>query len=146
MIYRKMCQEDIESAASLYIEYFNSKEDGQWTQATASKRIHQVLTREDSFCLVMEDDCRILGFAMGYFEQFDDGFVYNLVEIVLETPSQRKGLGTAFMRELEAQVKRKGAIVMILNGVNDDFHEHFYTKLGFRTASNLVIKTKVLTS
>ncbi len=57
---------------------------------------------------------------------------------------QNRGLGTAFMQELEARVKAEGAIVMILEAVNDAFHDHFYDKLGFQNANNLVIKTKTL--
>ncbi len=144
MIYRRMTQSDITNAVSLYIAYYNIKEDGQWTESTVTKRISQVLTREDSFCMVLENDDKMIAFAMGYFEQFDDGFVYNLVEIVVEAEWQGKGVGTAFMQELEAQVKREGAIVFLLEAVNDDFHEHFYDKLGFQTATNLVIKSKVL--
>ncbi len=144
MTYRRMTENDLEKAVSLYIAYYNSKEDGQWTETTTYKRIHQVLTREDSFCLVLEENNSMIAFAMGYFEQFDDGFVYTLVEIVVDAEWQGKGVGTAFMQELEAQVKREGAIVFLLEAVNDDFHEHFYGKLGFQTASNLVIKTKNL--
>ncbi len=31
-----------------------------------------------------------------------------------------------------------------LQAVNDDLHNHFYGKLGFKDASNLVLKTKML--
>ncbi len=144
MRYRKMTEEDIPRLVQLYMDYYNGKEGGQWTEATTSKRIHQVLTREDSYCLVQEEGEEFLAFAMGYFEQFDDGFVYDLVEIVVDTQHQGKGVGTALMQELEARVKREGAILMILDAVNDSFHEHFYSKLGFGTATNLVIKTKTL--
>ncbi len=144
MTYRRMTETDIARAVSIYITYYNNKEDGEWTETTTQKRIHQVLTREDSFCLVLEENNSMIAFAMGYFEQFDDGFVYNLVEIVVNTEWQGKGVGTAFMKELESQVKKEGAILIILDAVNDAFHEHFYGKLGFQTATNLVIMSKVL--
>ncbi len=144
MTYRRMTETDIARAVSIYITYYNNKEDGEWTEFTTYKRIHQVLTREDSFCLVLEENNSLIAFAMGYFEQFDDGFVYNLVEIVVDTEWQGKGVGTAFMKELESQVKKEGAILITLDAVNDAFHEHFYGKLGFQTATNLVIKSKVL--
>lgn len=144
MTYRRMTQEDIARAVSLYIAYYNVKEDGQWTEATTAKRIRQVFTREDSLCMVAEQDGELTAFAMGYFEQFDDGAVYNLVEIVVAADWQGKGVGTGFMQALEAQVRKVGGILMILDAVNDPFHEHFYGKLGFQTATNLVIKTKTL--
>lgn len=143
MKFRLMNEEDINSVIPLYIEYYN-KEDGEWTEKTVYKRIHQVLTREDSLCLICEEENGIVGFAMGYFEQFDDGFIYVLVEIVIASEFQNKGIGTKLMKKLENTVKEKGALNIQLEAVNDEFHEHFYGKLGYNTVSNLVLKTKIL--
>ncbi len=144
MGYRKMEERDLQQLIPLYMAWYNEREGGQWTYQTTYRRIHQVLSREDSYCLLLEEEEKPLAFAMGYFEQFDDGFVYDLVEIVVAAEYQNQGLGTAFMQELEARVKAEGAIVMILEAVNDAFHDHFYGKLGFQNANNLVIKTKTL--
>lgn len=139
-----MTEEDIASVIPLYIEYYNNKEDGEWTEQTAYKRIHQVLSREDSYCLVLENVNKIIAFAIGYYEQYDDCFAYDLIEIVVSANYQNKGIGTKFMKELEARVKREGAMLIQLEAVNDEFHEHFYGKLGYKNASNLVLKTKIL--
>ena len=128
----------------LYMNYYNGKEDGQWTAQTTYKRIHQVLTREDSYCLVLEEDQRIIAFAMGYFEQYDDCFAYDLVEIVVDMEQQNKGIGRSFMRELENRVKEEGAMLIQLQMVNDEWHEHFYGNLGYQSATNLVLKMKML--
>lgn len=144
MLYRMMEESDIAKVVVLYIQYYNGKEDGEWTEQTTYKRIHQVFSREDSYCMVLEQDEAIIAFAMGYFEQYDDGFAYDLIEIVVAAAYQKKGIGTAFMQELEARVKAKGAMLIQLQAVNDGFHEHFYGKLGYHNASNLVLKTKVL--
>lgn len=144
MDYRIMTEADIPLAAPLYMAYYNEKEEGEWTAQTVHKRLHQVLSREDSYCLVLESGQRIIAFAMGYFEQYDDGFAYDLVEIVVASDDQNQGIGTKFMEELERRVKAEGAMLIQLQSVNDAFHEHFYGKLGFRTASNLVLKTKML--
>ena len=144
MIYRLMTEEDIERVIPLYIEYYNEKENGEWTEQTTYKRIHQVLGREDSYCLLLEDDGEIIAFAMGYFEQYDDCFAYDLIEIVVTVGHQNKGIGTEFMRELEAGAKEQGAMLIQLSAVNDALHEHFYGKLGYQNASNLVLKTKML--
>lgn len=144
MTYRKMEETDMEPLILLYMNYYNEKEDGQWTAQTTYKRIRQVLTREDSYCLVLEEDGRIIAFAMGYFEQYDDGFAYDLVEIVVDADYQNKGIGKALMRELESRVKEEGAMLVQLEMVNDEHHEHFYGNLGYKTATNLVLKTKLL--
>ena len=57
---------------------------------------------------------------------------------------QNQGIGTAFMVELEKRVKAEGAMLIQLQAVNDGLHAHFYGKLGYRNAVNLVLKTKML--
>ena len=142
--FRRMTEEDIEKIVPLYIEYYNNNEDAEWTAETTYKRIHQVWSREDSYCLVWENKNDIVAFAIGYFEQYDDCFAYDLVEIVVATHLQNKGYGSRFMKELESCVKDKGAMLIQLQAVNDDLHNHFYGKLGYKDASNLVLKTKIL--
>lgn len=141
---RKMAEEDINNVVPLYIEYYNNNEDAEWTTETTYKRIHQAWSREDSYCLVWENKNDIIAFAIGYFEQYDDCFAYDLVEIVVTTQLQNKGYGTIFMKQLEECVKKEGAMLIQLQSVNDDLHNHFYGKLGYKDASNLVLKTKIL--
>lgn len=83
-------------------------------------------------------------FAIGYFEQFDDGIAYNLVEIVVAAEHQNKGIGTYLMVELKRIVKKKGAFTMSLQSVNDDRHEKFYGRLGYGNNKNFVLKCKLL--
>lgn len=141
---RKMSEEDINNVVPLYIEYYNNNEDAEWTTETTYKRIHQVWSREDSYCLIWENKNGIVAFAIGYFEQYDDCFAYDLVEIVVTTQLQNKGYGTIFMKQLEECVKKEGAMLIQLQSVNDDLHNHFYGKLGYKDATNLVLKTKIL--
>lgn len=142
--FRRMTEEDIEKIVPLYIEYYNNNEDAEWTTDTTYKRIHQVWSREDAYCLVWENKNDIVAFAIGYFEQYDDCFAYDLVEIVVTTQLQNKGYGSRFMKELESCVKNEGAMLIQLQAVNDDLHNHFYGKLGYKDESNLVLKTKIL--
>ena len=48
------------------------------------------------------------------------------------------------MKELESCVKNEGAMLIQLQSVNDDLHNHFYSKLGYKDAKNLTLKTKIL--
>ena len=108
-----MNKSDIAKVIPLFIDYYNNKEEGEWNEETVYKRIHQVFSREDSYCLTAEENGKPAGFAMGYFEQYDDGFAYDLIEIVIAAELQNKGLGTEFMKELEKRVKDKGAMLKI---------------------------------
>ena len=143
MNYRIMTESDIDTVIPLYMEYYNTNGDC-WTQETAHRRIWQVLGSPDSYCLIAEQQGAILGFAIGRFETYSDLTAYDLIEIVIAAEQQGKGYGTAFMQELEVRVKAKGAAMVQLQAVHDEMHDHFYKKLGYYTAENLVLKAKFL--
>lgn len=144
MLYRTLEESEIQRVIPLYIEHYNHYEGGAWSEATTYRRIHQVVTREDSYSLVLEDGANVIAFAMGYFEQYDDGKVYDLIEIVVAHEYQRLGIGSSFMCALEQKVKDMGAFMIQLEAVNDEQHNHFYGKLGYKDASNLVLKSKLI--
>lgn len=141
---RSMREDDIAHIVPLYMEYYNTHEDGVWTPQTAYRRIHQVWSAEDALCLVLEQSGMLIGFAMGHFEQYDDIMAYDLVEIVIAAAYQSQGLGTAFMLELEQRVKALGGAMIQLQAVNDDRHERFYSRLQYKTTTTLVPKSKWL--
>ena len=144
MTCRLMTESDIDLVVPLYIHHYNTYEEGQWTRETTYKRIHQVWSREDSICMILERGGEVLGFVMGYFEQYDDIQAYDLVEIVIAHEHQGQGIGTAFMGLIEARVKELGGAMIQLQAVNDEMHTHFYGKLGYKDTRNLVSKAKWL--
>lgn len=94
--------------------------------------------------MMLEDGEEIIGFVMGYFEQYDDIQAYDLVEIVIAHGYQGRGMGTRFMQLLETKVEECGGAMIQLQAVNDERHNNFYSKLGFQNCSNLVLKSKWL--
>ena len=144
MTCRMMAEKDINLVVPLYIEHYNNYEGGAWTQETTYKRIHQVWSREDSLCMILEQDREVIGFVMGYFEQYDDIQAYDLVEIVIAHKHQGRGIGTRFMGLIEAKVKAMGGAMIQLQAVNDEMHDRFYGKLNYQDCNNLVLKSKWL--
>lgn len=144
MEYNVFSGHDVDKVIPLYIQYFNEFEGGEWTEETVYRRLHQMMSREDSFGLLLIDKQVAVGFALGYFEQFDDGKTYNLIEIAISKEYQNKGLGTALLTELERQVKNLGAFMISLQAVNDEKHDRFYGRLGYGNCKNFVIKVKSL--
>lgn len=138
-----MHKEDISSVTPLYIEYWNSTGDS-WTPELVYKRIWQVIGSPDSYAMIAQNENGIIGFVMGRFETFYDLTAYNLVEVIVALKYQNAGIGTNIMKELERRVKNMGAAMIQLYSVNDEQHEHFYGKLGYKDASNLKMKSKFL--
>ena len=141
--YKIMQKEDIDSVIPLFIEYWNGAGD-QWTYELVYKRIWQVLGSPDSYCLMAFEGENIVAFAMGRMETFFDLTAYNLVEIVVAKNCQNKGIGTQMMLELEKRVKQLGVSLIQLSAVNDDMHEHFYGKLGYKNTTSMNSKGKFL--
>lgn len=144
MTYRTMTESDIHAVVPLYMEYYNTHDGDEWTAQTTYKRIHQIWSREDSLCLILEDGGNILGFCMGYFSQYYDLIAYDLMEILIFQRYQNQGIGTRFMQELERRVRENGGAMIQLQAVNDDMHNAFYGKLNYQNCSNLVLKSKFL--
>ncbi|MBR1955249.1 MAG: GNAT family N-acetyltransferase [Clostridia bacterium] len=141
--YKIMQKEDIDSVIPLFIEYWNGTGD-QWTYDLVYKRIWQVLGSPDSYCLMAFEGENVVAFAMGRMETFFDLTAYNLVEIVVAKNYQNKGIGTQLMLELEKRVKQLGVSLIQLSAVNDDMHEHFYGKLGYKNTTSMNSKGKFL--
>lgn len=140
---REMKVDDISKVISLYINYYNEIENSCWTEKTAYKRIYQVLTIMDSFSLIMEDDeNKALGFAIGYFKQYDDIIGYTLEEIIIEYNEQNKGYGSKLLNKVEELVIRNGASCIELQAVNDKMHSYFYEKAGYKNSNSFVNKVK----
>ena len=77
MTYSIMTEADIDQIAALYMDYYNNHEDGCWTHEKAYKRIHQMVTIEDSLCLIQWDgNQNMTGMVIGYYKEFDDLLAY----------------------------------------------------------------------
>ena len=142
MKYGTLIEENLEEVVKNYVEYYNTCENGCWTYEKAYKRIHQVMTIEDSECMVLYEKEELIGFLMGYYKEFDDLKAYFLEEIVIFLDYQNQGYGTAFLEKLEEVIRKNGAEHVELLSVNDEHHMHFYEKLGFYGAKNLIMMGK----
>lgn len=144
MNYKILEKKDIDNIIPMYVDYYNNYEKCEWNKETTYKRISQVVTREDSLCFQLLNEDEVVGFAIGYFEQYDDGIAYDLIEIVIKHEYQNQKIGTAFMGMIESEVKSRGGFMVQLTAVNDEWHNHFYGKLGYNDCNNLVLKSKIL--
>ncbi|MGN0745807.1 MAG: GNAT family N-acetyltransferase [Aristaeellaceae bacterium] len=143
MQYSIMTEADVPVIAKLYMDYYNHHEDGCWQFEKACKRIHQMVTIEDSLCLIQKDEeARTTGFAIGYFKEYDDISVYYLEEIVILAAFQNQGCGKQLLREIERRALLHGARHIELTSVNDEHHMHFYKGFGLYEATNLRVMGK----
>ena len=142
MDYAIMTEQAVSEIAKAYMEYYNLHENGCWQYEKAYKRIHQILTIEDSLCLIQSEQGQITGFEIGFFKEYDDLTAFYLEEIVILADYQNKGYGTALLQEIEKRAKERGAAHMELVSVNDAHHMQFYSSFGMYAATNLKVMGK----
>lgn len=139
-----MKEKDLDIITSLYVRYYNENEEGTWTFEKAYRRIRQVLSTPDSYCIIQEINGVYTGFLMGYIKEYDDLKSYFLEEIVIFNEYQDKGLGSLLIKELENQLHDMDVSLIELMSINDEKHRHFYEKLSFTKASNLTIMSRFI--
>lgn len=145
MKYKTLSEKELPIIVEKYMDYYNNHEDGCWRLDKAYKRIHQIVTIEDSMCLIQYDNNdEITGFVIGYYKEYDDLKAYYLEEIVIFSEYQGKGYGTLLFAEVERIIRDNNAEHIELASVNDEHHLHFYKKSGLYSATNLIIMGKHL--
>ena len=142
MEYTIMTGQDVPVIAKAYMEYYNRHENGCWQYEKAYKRIHQIVTLEDSLCLIQSEQGQITGFEIGFFKEYDDLTAFYLEEIVILADYQNKGFGMALLQEVEMRAKERGAEHIELVSVNDAHHMRFYSSFGMYAAANLKVMGK----
>ncbi len=142
MEYTIMTGQDVPVIAKAYMEYYNRHENGCWQYEKAYKRIHQIVTIEDSLCLLQREHGQITGFEIGFFKEYDDLTAFYLEEIMILADYQNKGYGTALLREIERRARERGAAHIELVSVNDAHHMRFYSSFGMYAATNLKVMGK----
>lgn len=143
MIIGQLTEYDIQGFAASYRDYFNA-DGGRWSSERAYKRLHQMWSIEDSICLKALLEDRICGILLGYLEWFDDGPCFHILEVLVLKEYQCCGVGSALMKEAEHIAESEGATAAMLEALNDEAHEHFYSRLGYTTRNNLVSKVRKL--
>lgn len=145
MNYTPITEENVEKVATLYMNHYNQHSGGCWTYEKAYKRIRQMVTMEDSLCLMQEDDNDIpTGLVIGFLESYDEFTFYYLDEILIFGEYQNKGYGRLLLQEVEQRVRERGAQMIELVCPDDAHHMHFYSGFGMAEATNLRLMKKRL--
>ena len=143
--YKEIELNDLSEMAALYVETFNAAPwNDQWTMETARKRLHQMISTEDSYGLCAYADGLLCGAILGGMEQFYNGVMFDVKEFWVKNSMRGQGLGTEIFSELEHRLKQKGVNEIILFTSRGDATEHFYHKQNMKSNHDMVFMTKKL--
>ena len=74
---------------------------------------------------------KLIAVSIGSIRHWWEGTNYNIDEFCIEPGSQRKGIGTRFMKLIEEEVRGRGLAGIFLQTDSDKPSYRFYTKNGF---------------
>jgi aminoglycoside 6'-N-acetyltransferase I len=129
----------IQQAAQLLVEGFAEHWPDAWpTLDEALEEVNGMLT-EDRICRIMVDEnATVLGWIGGIPEY--DGLVWELHPMVVRGDLRGHGIGRSLVIDLEAQVKSRGGLTIMLGTDDEDSmttlaHVNLYDKLSDKIAS-----------
>ncbi len=137
--YIKFEEKDMDMLISFYMAHYNA-EGGTWTHEKAYRRLHQMVTMEDSLVMLQFEGSVLVGFSMGYFKCFDDSTGFFLEEILIRKDMQGKGYGTDFLCHLKAELQAMDCDWIELLTTTEERHQSFYGKNGYAQSERLVLE------
>lgn len=132
-------EKHLDDLIKFYMDYYNAN-GGKWTYEITYKRLHQIVTMENSLVLLQYDEGKLVGFLMGYFKYFDDSTGFYLEEILVASDCQHKGYGSDFLRHLKSELLRENCDWIELLTTTGMMHQNFYSKNGYTQSKNLVLE------
>lgn len=116
----------VEPAARLLVEGFRTDWPESWsTLEKALEEVHECLSIKGGFARAYVDDAGVLLGWIGGRPEYD-GRVWELHPLVVDPQHQGRGIGSALVRDLEAQVALRGGLTIMLG--SDDVNN--LTNLG----------------
>lgn len=125
--------EDRKIITDLFTDVFtNEPWNDDWSdQAQLEAYITDLTGQSYSLTLGYFEGDRILGLSMGYIKHWYSGTEYIINEFCVDRHSQGKGIGTAFMKAIEAYLSGKGIRQIFLLTDKDVPAYTFYLHNGF---------------
>ena len=130
---RVLTIEDRKIITDLFTDVFtNEPWNDDWNdQAQLEAYITDLTGQSYSLTLGYFEGDRIIGLSMGYIKHWYSGTEYIINEFCVDRHSQGKGIGTAFMKAIEAYLSEKGICQIFLLTDKDVPAYTFYQHNGF---------------
>ena len=130
---RRLTIKDKELITALFTDVFtNEPWNDDWSDTAQLDAYIKDLTGQPySLTLGYFDDDRIVGLSMGYIKHWYSGTEYIINEFCIDRQLQGKGIGSSFMKAIEAYLSENGiSQIFLLTGKNVPAYS-FYQRNGF---------------
>ena len=131
---KQLSLDDRESITRLFTAVFTAE---PWKDDWSNTRqlnayIDDLIGQNNSLTLGYFDGPRMVALSMGHIKHWYKGTEYSIDELCVETQAQGKGIGTAFVKAIEAFLAEKRIYHIFLQTGKDMPAYRFYRNRGFQ--------------
>jgi ribosomal protein S18 acetylase RimI-like enzyme len=139
--------EDLTQCADLFVTVFNNEPwNEHWQPSAVLARLTDIFHTPGFHGIAAFNETVIVGFALGYIEQWDQQRVFYLKEMCVKTDLQRQGIGAKLIEYLERDLKQRSISKIYLLTARDSLAEAFYRKAGFYVSAKMIMMAKYLSN
>lgn len=141
-----LVEEDLPACATLFADVFSDPPWNEtWLVEAVTRRMDECWRTPDFVGLGAKNKGDLVGFALGFVEQWHTTRHFQLKEMCVAPELQRHGVGSDLMRSLEDHLRETGVSKIILHTARDSDAQAFYDQRGFYTSVKIVMMSKWLT-
>ncbi len=142
---RPIEQRDLEPCGAVFLTVFNQPPWNEaWPVSAARGRIDELFNTPGFYGVSAADDTALLGFAMGYVEQWDRGKHFYLKEMCVTPERQRSGIGTVLIQVLCRDLVSMQIERLYLLTARESPAAQFYQRNGFYVSQRMVMMGRQL--
>lgn len=134
--------------AEVFVTVFgNPPWNEAWDVDDVKTRLEEMYRTPGSYGVIAIEENEVLGFAMGYAEQWRRGKKhFYLKEMCVLPGRQRSGIGTEIVETLRRELMEMGVEAIYLLTARESPAQAFYEKLGFHVNAKMIMMGKYLSS
>lgn len=140
-----IAKQDLQAISQLYVSVFSSPPwNEDWEFTWANERLNWIYQSQGFAGYIALDSKQIIGAIMGHFVPFKGQKGFEIVEFLVATHQQNRGIGTKLLTQLELNLKQDNYDYTWLLTAKDSYAESFYSKHSYQRERKIVLLNKEL--
>lgn len=142
---RAIAQADLQTISKLYVSVFSSPPwNEDWEFAWAYERLNWIFQSQGFTGYMALEGEETLGAIMGHFVPFKGKTGFTIVEFLVATNHQNRGIGSRLLTQLESELQLANYDFVSLLTAKDTNPESFYIKHSYQREHKIVLLNKEL--
>lgn len=137
---REIVEADLAQISQLYVSVFNNPPwNEDWKYDWAYDRLNWIYRSQGFIGILNLEKNQVNGAILGHFVPFKGRKGFKIVEFLVDTNCQNKGIGTKLLIQLESNLKQQEYDFVLLLTAKDTAVESFYLKRNYRRDNRLAL-------